>query len=73
MGPPSNMRSVVDRNFAMRRMTVVGYAIVKQMLLLDTVTIVAEEASINNKLLPICGTLKRISLILTSEDTERSK
>jgi len=54
-------------------MTVVGYAIVKQMLLLDTVTIVAEEASINNKLLPICGTLKRISLILTSEDTERSK
>jgi len=42
------MWSVVDRNFLMRRMTVVGYATVKQMLLLDTVTIVAEKASINN-------------------------
>ena len=25
MGPPSYMRSVVDRNVVMRRMTVVGY------------------------------------------------
>jgi hypothetical protein len=54
-------------------MTVVGYDTVKQMLLLDIVIILAEKASINNKLLPICGTLKRISLILTSWDTEISK
>jgi hypothetical protein len=54
-------------------MTVVGYTTVKQMLLLDVVNMVAEKASINNKLLPVCGTLKRISPILTSGDTERSK
>jgi hypothetical protein len=54
-------------------MFVVGYATVKQMLLLDTLTTVTEKASINSKLLAVCGTLKRISLILTSGDTERSK
>jgi len=67
------MRSVVDRNFVIRRMTVSGYTTVKQMLLLDTVTMVAEKASINKELLLVCGTLKRISPILTSGDTERSK
>jgi hypothetical protein len=67
------MPSVVDRNVVMWYMTVVRYAIVQQMLLLDTVTIVAEKASINNKLLPVHGTLKCMSQILTSGDTERSK
>jgi hypothetical protein len=52
---------------------IVGYVTVKRILLLDTVTVIAEKASINNKLLPVCGTLKRISLILTSGDKERSK
>jgi hypothetical protein len=54
-------------------MTVLGYITVKQMLLLYTVNIVAEKESMNNKLPPVCGILKRISLILTSGDIERSK
>jgi len=59
------MRSFVDRNFVMRHMTVTGYVTVKQMLLLYTVTIAAEKESIKNKLFPVCGTLKRSSLILS--------
>jgi hypothetical protein len=69
----SNMRSFVDRNFVTRHMIVADYVTVKQMLLLYTVTIATEKESINSKLFLVCGTLKRISLILTSGGIERSK